>query len=255
MQLACQNGLPKHRHARPATLGIHPAPQWSRVPIHAHTGTAATGICSRAWPPGPQANREPLSHLLRGHTEAAGRLSAHCWTSRRCRRQQARPSARNQHWRQDGAGSAAGMTAAESPTASELHPQLAAVVADDPSALLRATSGAGSSSQAGCAPCGLTAVHLAAALGRRRCIVALLDSGERVAEPCAVMARYTKARHAALLCLLANLALQLSHHLHPTPAMPPTHMQAPIPACGLPLPPGRGPTSRATKRTLLATTK
>ncbi|KAI7838481.1 hypothetical protein COHA_007744 [Chlorella ohadii] len=73
------------------------------------------------------------------------------------------------------------MTAAESPTASELHPQLAAVVADDPSALLRATSGAGSSSQAGCAPCGLTAVHLAAALGRRRCIVALLDSG---ADPC-----------------------------------------------------------------------
>lgn len=70
------------------------------------------------------------------------------------------------------------MAAAESPTAAEQHPQLAAVVADDPAALLRAISSSKASSKAGDAPCGLSACHLAAALGRRRCLVALLDAGE-----------------------------------------------------------------------------
>ena len=79
------------------------------------------------------------------------------------------------------------MTAAECPTASELHPQLAAVVADDPAALLQAIRGIASGGKAGGAPCGLAACHLAAALGRRRCIVALLDAGERLLQLSAAM--------------------------------------------------------------------
>ncbi|PRW45403.1 ankyrin-3 isoform X9 isoform A [Chlorella sorokiniana] len=75
----------------------------------------------------------------------------------------------------------AGAAASECPTASELHPHLAAVVADDPAALLHALRGPAACSKAGGTPCGLTACHLAAALGRRRCLVALLDAG---IEPC-----------------------------------------------------------------------
>lgn len=65
---------------------------------------------------------------------------------------------------------------AEGPKAAERHPDLAAVVADDPLALLRAT-GAAAGGAASAAPCGLAPLHLAAALGRRRCVVALLDAG------------------------------------------------------------------------------